>query len=336
MEGCGYIYTGIRETNLQDRLMMEVYPCADVGRVTADTPVWRCSAAKCRPRVTETDPTTPPISSLTLSETVRTAVRLDKELRFPAVLSFRLDADGNPVLKFEKNIKEIFPVPDKQAIFGTTKYYINVTSAFDEGRYLTPLLASTVCDLLNCLAVNSGFLGDRIFYQSCGRVFADADFFMYSLRARHILKNSFPDAVAALRKIGGGFEFSLRVTRRHMKISSVPEEIKGDDFRTVRHNAACRLVREAEIYDFAEHGDLVRALADAVVLGLEGEIALLVKNGALSKADDAKYVTADDILAAGFDAQCRANLDGFAATCRKFFNAAAAREIDCIDSAGRI
>lgn len=337
MESCGYIYTGDTKSNLQEILGMEVYPCADISDITPDTPVWRCTMLKTRLRVAESDPTVPPISRLTLKETGRTAVRFDKELFFPALLSFRLDAVGNPILKFEKNVKEIFPVPDKRAIFGETKNYINITSAFGEERYFTPLLASVVCDLLNCLAMNSGCIDDRIFYQSCGRVFADADFFMSSLRGKHMLKNDFAGQYATLRRISRGLEIPLKITPRiHKKFIHEPKEVKGDDIWSIRHNAACRLVSETGLFDFAPHGDTVRALADAVVLAMEKEVELLVKNGALSKADNAQYVTADDILAAGFDPQCRENLDGLSQTCRKFFNAATAREIDCIDSGGRI
>lgn len=337
MESCGYIYTGDRKSNLQETLEIEVYPCADISDIRPDTPVWRCTMLKSCLRVAESDPSAPPVSYLTLKETGRTAIRFDKELYFPALLSFGLDADGNPLLKFEKNVKEVFPVPDKRAVFGKTKNYINITSAFGEERYLTPLLASVVCDLLNCLAMNSGCIDDRIFYQSCGRVFADADFFMSSLRGRHMLKNDFAVQFATLHRLSRGLEIPLRITpRRYKKFIREPKEVKGDDIWSIRHNAACRLVSETGFFGFASHGSTVRALADAVVLAMGNEVDLLVKNGALSKADNAQYVTADDILAAGFDPQCRENLDGLSQTCRKFFNAAADREIVCIDSGGRI
>lgn len=337
MESCGYIYTADKVSNLQEILAAEVYPCADIADITPDTPVWRCKMMKSDLRVAEADPSVPPISRLTLKETGRTAVRFDKELYFPAMLVFKLDADGNPVLRFGKNIKEIFPVPDKRAIFGETKNYINITSVFGEERYLTPLLASVVCDLLNCVAMNGGCIDDRIFYQSCGRVFADADFFMSSLLGRHMLKNDFPVQYAMLRRISKGLGIPLKIApRRRKEFILEPREVKGGDIWAIRHNAACRLVAETGLFGFAAHGDDVRALADAVVLAMEGEINLLVKNGALPKADNAKYVTADDIIAAGFDPLCRENLDGLSQTCRKFFNAATDREIVCIDSGGRI
>lgn len=337
MESCGYIYTGDVASNLQNKIKLEIYPCGSADKITADMTPWRCCISKSTLHMIESDTGLSPLNRLALRETARTAIRFDKKLIFPSLLSYKTDDKGNPVLRFESNIKEVFPVPDKTAVFGEIKNYVNMTSVFGNEEYFTPLFASVVCDMLNWLALSGGYVDDRIFYQSCGRLFADGDFFMSCVVGRHMLKKSFAHGYEVMKNIYKGIEVpqKLFLKRYRVRLRS-RQEIKSGALAALRHNAACRLAATTGLFGFAAHADTVRTLAEALVVAVRDAAQNLALNGALEKAADAEYLSEDEIAAARFDPKCRADLNGLARNSRKFFNSAKDKMIVCMDSCGRI
>ena len=192
MNKCGYILLADKETNAQDVIKIISCPCSSIEDAPYQDNLSTYTIHKMTFKILSKD-THPSshLSHLTLMDIAKTAVSFDKELKYPAVLTFTFDKDENANLKFKSYIKEVFPLPDKTYVYGDKKVLLNITDCFCKEDSLSVPVASVICDYLNILSVKSGLLQDRFFSHSCGRIFMDVNFFLKSLEGRRFLKNNF-------------------------------------------------------------------------------------------------------------------------------------------------
>ncbi len=339
MNKCGYILLADDESNAQDVIKIISCPCSSIEDAPYQDNLSTYIVHKMTFKVLSKD-THPSshLSHLTLMDVAKTAVSFDKELKYPAVLTFTFDKDENVNLKFKSYIKEVFPLPDKTYVYGDKKVLLNITDCFCDKDSLSILSASVICDYLNVLSVKSGLLQDRFFSHSCGRIFLDVTFFLKYVEGRKFLKNNFPEKYKLLsdENIISPLPQKLIINKRANRKSSFSNDYYKNDIIKSHSLSTKKIIEEVYFFELFNYFNHIYSIAENEIGEFKESIYSLVKNGAIEKYQDAMHLSIDDILSAYSNSDTRALLKKRCKTNRLFWRDADGRDIKLIFSDGKL
>lgn len=339
MNKCGYILLADKETNAQDVIKIISCPCSSIEDAPYQDNLSTYTIHKMTFKILSKD-THPSshLSHLTLMDIAKTAVSFDKELKYPAVLTFTFDKDENANLKFKSYIKEVFPLPDKTYVYGDKKVLLNITDCFCKEDSLSVPVASVICDYLNILSVKSGLLQDRFFSHSCGRIFMDVNFFLKSLEGRRFLKNNFESGYKLLsdEKLIPPIPFKLHINKKFKMKNTFSNDYYKNDVIKTHSLSVKRIIEEVSFFELSKFFSHIYTVALDEIKLLDESILSLVKNGGLEKPKDAMYISVDDILGAFSIPDIRAILKKRCKTNRLFYRESEGRDIKLIFSDGKL
>ena len=339
MKKCGYIYLADDNTNEQDVIKIISCPCSSIEDAPYQDNLSTYVIHKMTFKILSKD--THPLSRLShlaLMDVAKTAVSFDKELKYPAVLTFTFDKDENVNLKFKSYIKEVFPLPDKTYVYGDKKYLLNITDCFCDKDCLSNLSASIICDYLNVLSVNSGLLQDRFFSYSCGRIFMDATFFLKSFNGREFLKNNFSAHYKLILENNLVLPISqkLNICNKHKTENTFSNDYYKNNVIKSHSLSVRRVLDEVTFFELSEFFNHIYSISEEEIESIKESIYSLVKNGAIEKYQDSTYLSIDDILGAFSIPDTRALLKNRCKTNRLFYRESEGRDIKLIFSDGKL
>ena len=332
---CGYITTVNRDTNKNDCITVisfegnNVYNC---DRRLFSKYVFRIKDKKLIERKTNEFSDIPYIKLL---ELIDKCLSVDKNNTFYKKYAFGFDVDGT-VKIFEKEIiKDVFPIPSKNLSYLTNNCYYNITGYFFGSFVVSTLLAYVATDLLNNIVVSNGFVWDRMFEHSCGRIFINISLFAYNVEGRSFLKR-FVNEYSSVIRFSGMILKSLKIKKTPViQNATFSNNLSSNDFIKVHSDAANKLVNK-NIFDvILNFGEFIN-IVNNELFEIETYFAKVyhIFNGVMPK--DLKHFSIEDLLKLYIDADFSYDIVNYISDKRKIYNANKHKNILCIKSDGSL
>ena len=264
------------------------------------------------------------------------ALDMDKKHKHYIDLSFTYDPHTKPVIKIDKVVKEVFPLPAKTITYESKAVFVNVTYPLSRKHILTNLEASLYAYNYNNILVRSGYLGDRVFYSSCGRLLMRSDWLMHSVKGRRQFKAFLPDSYDAIRSASSPFVRSYGAKMKSRTVDIPVNEFYNNNFHKA-HSLVSQRLADVNIEYAVSHPELVSELIEKQLEIYNYEFERDYYKNLVSNIPSYYYLDINDILRLHIDADFRTNLDKYIADIRKIYNANKDRaEFKGICSDGRI
>ena len=329
----GYITLVDRKTNVSDRVVIRGYS----SEISDDAPfteyVFDKITSKLISRHISKSPYLPYTTALDILDI---ALDMDKKHKHYVDLRFTYEPHTKPVIKVDKVVKEVFPLPAKTITYEPKAVFANVTYPLSRKYIFTNLEASLYAYNYNNILVRSGYLGDRVFYSSCGRLLMRTDWLMQSVKGRRQLKAFLPDSYDAIRSVSSPFVQSYGLKMKSRTVDIPVNESYSNNFHKA-HSLVSQRLADVNIEYAVSHPELVSELIEKQLEIYSYEFERDYYKNLVANIPSYYYLDINDILRLHIDADFRTNLDKYIVDIRKIYNANKDRaEFKGVCSDGRI
>ena len=277
------------------------------------------------------------ISYLNLCDIISKALAKDKQMQHIMKYKFSLDLNDKVHIVPHSIIKECFPLPDKNIAYYKNVCYFNVTDKIFHKSVTDNLYSSVTCDHLNSIAVLNGFVSDRMFECSCGRIFVNLNMFFNNIEGILLIKD-----IIKYKQISNFAKIKIKsLFMKKNKNDKTKSGIYHNDnylnFVIKYHTKTAINLKDFNLFDVLKNSDefveLVNDELNSICKTFESEF--LTKYPGL-KHGDIKYLTYTDVLKLLSSSEFSYNINSYISDVRKVYNSNYSRKVVCIKSDGSL
>ena len=277
------------------------------------------------------------ISYINLCNIISKALTKDKQMQNIMKYKFSVDSNDKVHIMPHSVIKECFPLPDKNIAYYNNVCYFNITDKLFQKDVTDNLLASVACDHLNNISVLNGFLSDRMFECSCGRIFINLNMFLNSFEGILLIKDIINyKQIANFAKIKIKSLF-VKKNKQDITKSDVFDNCNYLNFVIRYHSKTAMDLKDFNLFDIFKNPDefvnAVNEELDNISKTFESEY--LTKYHGL-KHSDINYLTYTDVLKLLSNSEFSYSISSYISDVRKIYNSNYSRKVDCIKSDGSV